>query len=37
MDVTTAHSNTTAQALYASLGWVWNEVLCTYGLRVGVA
>lgn len=36
MDLTTAHSNTTAQALYESLGWVRDEVFRTYNLRVGI-
>ncbi|MGE0583421.1 MAG: N-acetyltransferase family protein [Steroidobacteraceae bacterium] len=35
MDLSTARSNTTAQALYESLGWITDEVYCTYNLRAG--
>ena len=34
MDLTTAHTNTAAQALYASLGWVHDTVFRAYTLRV---
>jgi ribosomal protein S18 acetylase RimI-like enzyme len=37
MDLTTAHNNTNAQALYESLGWVRDEVFRTYNLRVAAA
>ncbi len=33
MDLTTARSNTRAQALYASEGWVLDEVFLAYNLR----
>ena len=35
MDLTTAHSNTKAQALYESMGWRHDTVFRTYTLRVG--
>lgn len=35
MDLTTARTNATAQALYGSLGWVREEVFLTYTRRVG--
>lgn len=34
MDLTTAHTNTTAQALYESLGWVQDTVFRAYSQRV---
>ena len=34
LDLTTARSNTTAQALYASQGWVRDEVFLAYSRRV---
>ena len=34
MDLTTAHSNHTAQRLYESLGWVHDEVFRTYNRRI---
>lgn len=34
LDLTTARSNTTAQALYASQGWVRDEVFLAYNRRV---
>lgn len=34
MDLTTAHTNTAAQALYESLGWVRDTVFRAYSLRV---
>tara|TARA_R110001583_G_scaffold174631_1_gene329128 strand:- start:42639 stop:43040 length:402 start_codon:yes stop_codon:yes gene_type:complete len=33
MDLTTAKSNTQAQALYESLGWIRDEVFLTYNRR----
>lgn len=35
MDLTTAKTNHTAQALYASLGWVRDEVFYAYSRHVG--
>lgn len=35
MDLTTARTNATAQALYGSLGWVRDQVFLTYTRRVG--
>lgn len=35
MDLTTARTNLTAQALYESLGWVRDEVFYAYTRRVG--
>lgn len=35
MDLTTAKTNHTAQALYESLGWVRDEVFYAYNRRVG--
>lgn len=35
MDLTTAHTNTTAQALYESLGWTLDTVFRAYSKRVG--
>jgi ribosomal protein S18 acetylase RimI-like enzyme len=32
MDLTTAKTNTTAQALYRSLGWVKDDVFDAYNL-----
>lgn len=37
MDLTTAHTNTAAQALYAAMGWVRDTVFCTYTRRVAAA
>lgn len=34
MDLTTAHTNHTAQRLYESLGWVHDEVFRTYNRRI---
>ncbi len=34
MDLTTAHTNTTAQSLYESLGWVHDTVFRAYSQRV---
>ncbi|CAN7216544.1 GNAT family N-acetyltransferase [Acidovorax sp. LjRoot129] len=34
MDLTTAHTNTTAQSLYESLGWVQDTVFRAYSQRV---
>lgn len=34
MDLTTAKTNTTAQALYESLGWVRDEIFLTYTRKV---
>ena len=34
MDLTTARSNVTAQALYESLGWIRDEVFLTYSRRI---
>lgn len=34
MDLTTAHTNLTAQRLYESLGWVHDEVFRTYNRRI---
>jgi ribosomal protein S18 acetylase RimI-like enzyme len=34
MDLTTARSNTPAQALYESLGWVRDEVFLAYNRRI---
>jgi ribosomal protein S18 acetylase RimI-like enzyme len=34
MDLSTAKTNTTAQSLYESLGWVRDEVFLTYSLHV---
>ena len=34
MDLTTAHTNTTAQSLYESLGWVLDTVFRAYSQRV---
>ncbi|MFN7855594.1 MAG: GNAT family N-acetyltransferase [Acidovorax sp.] len=35
MDLTTAHTNTAAQALYESLGWTQDTVFRAYSKRVG--
>lgn len=35
MDLTTARTNTKAQSLYESLGWVRDDVFLTYNRRVG--
>lgn len=35
MDLSTAKTNTSAQALYESLGWLRDEVYLTYNLKVG--
>jgi ribosomal protein S18 acetylase RimI-like enzyme len=35
MDLTTAKTNTPAQAAYESLGWVRDEIFCAYSKRVG--
>ncbi len=35
MDLTTAHNNTRAQALYESMGWIHDTVFRTYTLRGG--
>jgi ribosomal protein S18 acetylase RimI-like enzyme len=37
MDLTTARTNVSAQALYVSLGWVRDEVFLAYNKRVSVA
>lgn len=34
MDLTTARTNTTAQALYAAMGWVRDDVFLAYSRRV---
>lgn len=36
MDLTTAHTNTSAQALYESLGWTLDTVFRAYYKRVGI-
>lgn len=37
MELTTAHTNHTAQAVYTSLGWNRDEVFLGYGKRVALA
>ena len=34
MDLTTAHTNTTAQKLYESLGWTLDTVFRAYNKRI---
>jgi len=34
MDLTTAHTNTTAQKLYESLGWTLDTVFRAYSKRI---